>query len=163
MDAIFNVAIDDDIDAELFGGAGMLDDDYDDLPRSLHRGRAGPSSERTPLPTTPDIIAPRSRSRQTVTDRQRLSTGPDDLFVHTGSLRPPPSLASPLARAYGQKRGLDEPTHEELVIGMRKLEDILGSVKALPLKKMESELKDVRERQERIEALLLTLTRGMRS
>ncbi|KAH8822908.1 receptor-activated Ca2+-permeable cation channel [Flagelloscypha sp. PMI_526] len=46
---------------------------------------------------------------------------------------------------------------------MKRMEHVLEDVKKLPVGKLKEEVKDVQERQARIESLLMVLTRGMRS
>ncbi|KAK7032991.1 hypothetical protein R3P38DRAFT_778928 [Favolaschia claudopus] len=63
---------------------------------------------------------------------------------------PPPPAAGPSGQ--GQIEG-----------SIRRVEAIVDDLRAMPVHKLKEEMREVQERQARIEQLLLTLTRGMRS
>ena len=52
---------------------------------------------------------------------------------------------------------------EEALAGVRRLEVLVDGIKDLPVQRLKDEMKELQERQARIESLLLTLTRGMRN
>jgi len=84
-------------------------------------------------------------------------------------LRPkvPPS-PSPLARLFGAPR-LAGSRSENLVAtddvasSVKRMERVLEDIRDLPVSKLKDEMINLQERQQRIESLLLTLTRGMRN
>ena len=81
---------------------------------------------------------------------------------------------SPLARLFGNR--LSEPDHPgtgpspvdaqklgRVEEGVRRVQELLEDVRELPVSKLKDEMRELQERQTRIESLLLTLTRGMRN
>lgn len=76
---------------------------------------------------------------------------------------------SPLARLFFPRQvpvPIVQPATPDLTpieSNMRKMESILEDIKDLPVKKLKDEMKELQDRQARIESLLLTLTRGMRN
>jgi hypothetical protein len=47
--------------------------------------------------------------------------------------------------------------------GVRRVQELLEDVRELPVSKLKEEMRELQERQARIESLLLMLTRGMRN
>ncbi|KAF9442105.1 hypothetical protein P691DRAFT_811368 [Macrolepiota fuliginosa MF-IS2] len=80
-------------------------------------------------------------------------------------------MKSPLERFYSQRSRVGSAvggpmalmTSAEANASVRRIETLLGEVKELPVRALKEEMKELQERQARIENLLLTLTRGMRN
>ncbi|KAJ3573130.1 hypothetical protein NP233_g2622 [Leucocoprinus birnbaumii] len=78
---------------------------------------------------------------------------------------------SPLARYFNVRNSWAPSGLEQTVVAasnetnasVKKVEALLTEVKGLPVNKLKDEMKEIQERQNRIESLLLTLTRGMRN
>jgi hypothetical protein len=81
---------------------------------------------------------------------------------------------SPLARLFGNR--LSEPDRpgaapspvdaqklSRVEEGVRRVQELLEDVRELPVSKLKDEMRELQERQTRIESLLLMLTRGMRN
>lgn len=76
-----------------------------------------------------------------------------------------------VARLYGSRNGVMFSGAEQTVLAanaqtntsVKKVEALLTEVKSLPVNKLKDEMKEIQERQNRIESLLLMLTRGMRN
>ncbi|KAH8100884.1 hypothetical protein BXZ70DRAFT_936367 [Cristinia sonorae] len=144
----------------------------------------------TPLPTTapnlnrrpssisrpPNSPAGRShRSRSARRDPASPSGSPRPRRVHLPSNIQPSVSAeiqtigprSPLSRLYTgrtmsnvSQSAAVHATHEA---GIKKLEAAVEDIRGLPVNKLKDEMKELQERQARIENLLLMLTRGMRN
>ncbi|TDL25527.1 receptor-activated Ca2+-permeable cation channel [Rickenella mellea] len=79
--------------------------------------------------------------------------------------------ASPLSRLFTRPRVYSAPDQvpaatalaEDALAGIKKMEALLEGVRDLPVQKLKDEMKELQDRQARIETLLLTLTRGMRN
>ncbi|KAG8748125.1 hypothetical protein FRC10_008858 [Ceratobasidium sp. 414] len=80
----------------------------------------------------------------------------------TGALEAPPS--SPLAKLFGSVRQRAISAQGDALGDIKRITEAMESLKeaALPGEKLRQEIKELSERQTRIETLLLTLTRGMR-
>ena len=77
----------------------------------------------------------------------------------------PSGPLSPLAKFFGYGREgkeADPASVANVQASMKRMEAALDDVKDLPVQKLRDEMKEVQERQARIENLLMTLTRGMR-
>ncbi|KAA1467684.1 hypothetical protein DENSPDRAFT_813509 [Dentipellis sp. KUC8613] len=81
-----------------------------------------------------------------------------------------PSLGprSPLARLFTAPRrepdsAASEERMERVEEGVRRMEELLEDVRGLPVAKLKDEMRELQERQARIEGLLMMLTRGMRN
>ncbi|KAF8529803.1 hypothetical protein JB92DRAFT_2859750 [Gautieria morchelliformis] len=121
--------------------------------RTQGSGHSSPRpSERLP-PTSPGL-RPRSHSR------------------HPAELSSSDLLASPLARIY-TRRPLSVPdviegvptvgeSVEDILGSIRKVEVMMEGISELPVARLRTEMKELQDRQARIENLLMTLTRGMR-
>jgi len=80
--------------------------------------------------------------------------------------------ASPLARLYARRPLSVTDAHEvgvvqgenmqDIVSSIRRVERTMEAIKDLPVERLRTELKELQDRQARIENLLLTLTRGIR-
>jgi len=120
----------------------------DEDPENYLRGRRVKSSI-SHHPVTPTTGRSRSQRPEEARQAGLLPLGPD----------------SPLARSFAHRRLLSvdrdaprSPRSEDVVAGLKRIETILTERSTL-----EKELKEVSERQTRIEALLLSLTREMRA
>jgi len=167
LDAVLNINTDND-EFDLFGDLSEdeeeedlysnhradhpihVNDDPTPMPTIIARGRFLSSASLVPPPITPPNGRSRSRNR-------------------------PASLkglnASPLARAYSQQRPLRSPAlvspsfqrmqsdGQDVLAGLKRVEEMLRNGDG----GRSDEMKEMKQRQERIEALLLTLTRGMRA
>ncbi|KAJ2925805.1 hypothetical protein H1R20_g11284, partial [Candolleomyces eurysporus] len=98
----------------------------------------------------------RVQSMLSPTDTTVLSP---EVYTSTSSSR------SPLARLFNNKY----PTEQQVAASgvaesnIRRIETLLEDVKDLPVQKLKDEMKELQDRQARIENLLLMLTRGMRN
>ncbi|KAJ7716736.1 receptor-activated Ca2+-permeable cation channel [Mycena maculata] len=66
---------------------------------------------------------------------------------------------SPLARFFAQV----EPPSTPVEASVRRMETMLDDLRDMPVHRLKDEMRELQERQARIEQLLLTLTRGMRT
>ena len=183
-DAIFDIELSDEQEQALY--EDFSDGEDEDAPalRSLAsrenvRRRPGtrtPSRRRMQSashPSTPDRLPsplpPRSPLR-----RPKESLQSDN--GQAGGLMPGLPVIktrSPLARLFAGPRLVTSvsestvsptsPMTEETLAGVRKLENVLEGIRDLPVHRLKDEMKELQERQARIENLLLTLTRGMRN
>ncbi|EPT01375.1 hypothetical protein FOMPIDRAFT_133127 [Fomitopsis schrenkii] len=166
-EAIFDVEVSQE--ADLFA-------DSDDEQQRTHI--IAPASEtsrhrrRTSLPRSPPLG--RSRSRRegpspSVSPRPRKITLPAMVGSSSGELQTA-GQRSPLSKLYST-RGNGSAAQMERVssaaagmdAGVRKLEAMIEDVRSLPVNKLKDEMKELQDRQARIENLLLMLTRGMRN
>ncbi|KAH8980895.1 hypothetical protein EDB92DRAFT_1899322 [Lactarius akahatsu] len=83
-------------------------------------------------------------------------------------------LLTPLARLFSNRLSESDPSgaaaspvdSQKLVRveeGVRRVQELLEDVRELPVSKLKDEMRELQERQARIESLLLMLTRGMRN
>ncbi|KAL7278976.1 hypothetical protein ACG7TL_006808 [Trametes sanguinea] len=140
-----------------------------------------PSGSRTPPDTqirrTTSLSlsprkAPRTRTRSAIspispTASPRLSPRPRNAPLPTitpSSTGEIPTLGprSPLGRLFGSKRDSAIST-ATMEAGMKRVEALMDEVRLLPVNKLKDEMKELQERQARIENLLMMLTRGMRN
>jgi len=78
---------------------------------------------------------------------------------------------SPLSRLFGNRRSeadtgpspVDVHKLDKVEEGVRRVQELLEDVRELPVSKLKEEMRELQERQTRIEGLLLMLTRGMRN
>lgn len=76
---------------------------------------------------------------------------------------------SPLTRLFGGRRsavdGGPSPVEklDKVEEGVRRVQELLEDVRELPVARLKEEMRELQERQTRIEGLLLMLTRGMRN
>ncbi|KIY44041.1 hypothetical protein FISHEDRAFT_77952 [Fistulina hepatica ATCC 64428] len=92
---------------------------------------------------------------------QRGSPRPRPLSLVEVSAEVPSSEMSPLARLFGVKTPEAPPAVAESSI--RKVKEMLEEVRDLPFHKLREELKELQDRQARIESLLMVLTKDMRN
>ncbi|KAL5526362.1 hypothetical protein ACEPAF_8085 [Sanghuangporus sanghuang] len=177
-DAIFDIELSDEQEYTLF--EDLTDDEDEEGPalRSLasredvrrrSRNQSLQRPQSTSHPSTPGGLPspgmPRSPRR-----RHKESLTTDDGQPPTVPMLKTPS---PLARLFAGPRivtsvserngGLASPMTDETLAGVRRLETVLEGIRDLPVHRLKDEIKELQERQTRIENLLLTLTRGMRN
>jgi len=58
---------------------------------------------------------------------------------------------------------VDEQKLDKVEEGVRRVQELLEDVRKMPVSKLKDEMRELQERQTRIEGLLLVLTRGMRN
>ncbi|KAH8112747.1 receptor-activated Ca2+-permeable cation channel [Phellopilus nigrolimitatus] len=175
-DAIFDVELSNEQEHELYEEF----DDEDDRPalrslasresmpyrraRTLSRKRAiSTSVPESPERGLPSPGGPRSPRRR---PKMSLQSNPEQ----AGGLGLP-KAPSPLTRLFSGPRLVTSFSDntvapgmtEDAIAGVRKLENVLEGIRDLPVQKLKDEMKELQERQARIENLLLTLTRGMRN
>ncbi|TFK40031.1 receptor-activated Ca2+-permeable cation channel [Crucibulum laeve] len=163
-DAIFDVDIGEEDD--------IFDDDEfgDEIPalRSFHsRENVNARSDGSPAPRI--RRRPASLSRAATVTSERTSPRPRLLSsltpidpVHSGEMLS--SARSPLARLFNPRfPSTNEPPHTAIAENVKKIEALLEDVKELPVQRLKEEMKELQDRQARIENLLLMLTRGMRN
>ncbi|KAG5720980.1 hypothetical protein E4T56_gene6586, partial [Termitomyces sp. T112] len=89
-------------------------------------------------------------------------------FLSTGEIGTSTSVnenMSPLARLFKSRM----PSADAQIAAaradatMKRIESMMEDIQSLPVQKLKEEMKDLQERQARIENLLLVLTRGMRN
>lgn len=157
-------------------------DSLQPLPRSLTRPSRPPSAQpgpetprhrrRTSLPRSPPLarsrshregvspsVSPRSRNINLTavpasSSGEMQTAGPRSPLSRLYSTRASGS-ANQLERVSSAAAGMDA--------GVRKLEVMIEDVRSLPVNKLKDEMKELQDRQARIENLLLVLTRGMRN
>ncbi|KAJ8586944.1 hypothetical protein M405DRAFT_822499 [Rhizopogon salebrosus TDB-379] len=167
-EAIFEVE-----DSRDFGLFNDSEEDEPNLqwPHSSRNGDTG-SPSRSPLsyhkslislPKRPQSQPPRSRKVSTLTPLSEQSGTANILHLDT---------STPLSRLYSQRSNpLSSPLgpHPEdrnvdrLDSSMKRIEALLEECRDLPIRKLKDEMKELQDRQARIENILLTLTRGMRN
>ncbi|KAH9998811.1 hypothetical protein BJV74DRAFT_187360 [Russula compacta] len=92
---------------------------------------------------------------------------PAHMYLTTEGLGP----RSPLSRLFGTRRSEVETGASPVEIqkldkveeGVRRVQELLEDVRELPVSRLKEEMRELQERQTRIEGLLLMLTRGMRN
>ena len=70
---------------------------------------------------------------------------------------------SPLARLFSSRRDGEEDNSDKLEDSIRRVSALVEEAKTLPINSLKAEMKELQQRQARIESLLMTLTRGMRN
>lgn len=99
---------------------------------------------------------------------RKLSLRPS-LAEHLRTTAAEPQGRSPLARLFGSRRpevdGGPSPVEklDKVEEGVRRVQELLEDVRELPVARLKDEMRELQERQTRIEGLLLMLTRGMRN
>ncbi|KAI0034203.1 receptor-activated Ca2+-permeable cation channel [Vararia minispora EC-137] len=73
---------------------------------------------------------------------------------------PSPGQRSPLAKLFVGRH--DTETVDKIDDSIRRMQEVLDETKKLPVNSLKAEIKELQERQARIESLLLALTRSMR-
>ncbi|KAL1940266.1 hypothetical protein VTO73DRAFT_9218 [Trametes versicolor] len=114
----------------------------------------------------------RTRTRSAVspvspTSSPRLSPRPRNaplptIIPSTSSEIPTLGPRSPLGKLFGPRRD-GAFAAASMEAGMKRVETLVEEVKMLPVNRLKDEMKELQDRQARIENLLLMLTRGMRN
>ncbi|KAI4519528.1 hypothetical protein K525DRAFT_258399 [Schizophyllum commune Loenen D] len=160
VEAIFDV--DEEHDDDLFQSSNEEDEE-----RQGRRYYGSREHSRTPtrgLASPPDVIRRLRAERQTSRPRLRTRTLSSASEV-VATAEVPSGPLSPLAKFFGYGReGKEGDTGSvaNVQASMKRMEAALDDVKDLPVQQLRDEMKEVQERQARIENLLMTLTRGMR-
>ncbi|KZT07728.1 uncharacterized protein LAESUDRAFT_103790 [Laetiporus sulphureus 93-53] len=126
----------------------------------------------TSLPRSPPLGRSRSMREgvsQTISPRPRKATLSPIVSYSSGEV-PTVGPRSPLSRLYSGRGSASAVQLEKVSsasasidAGVKKMETLLEEVRNLPVKQLKEEMKELQNRQARIENLLLTLTRGMRN
>lgn len=165
LEAVFEVGAQSDESPFLQRGFDLDEARSPSVDSANRRGRMTPDGRPAQTSGTPARlrIGPRSRSGQRM---NRQSDPPPQLFVDQGL----DGNQSPLAQLFG--KGLqshsrvpsirEELAGEETANALKRMEGMLEDIKDRHGDKVREELKDLQERQARIESLLLTLTRSAR-
>ncbi|KAL1697151.1 hypothetical protein GGG16DRAFT_84808 [Schizophyllum commune] len=160
VEAIFDV--DEEHDDDLFQSSNEEDEE-----RQGRRYYGSREHSRTPtrgLASPPDVIRRLRAERPTSRPRLRTRTLSSASEV-VATAEVPSGPLSPLAKFFGYGREgkeADPASVANVQASMKRMEAALDDVKDLPVQKLRDEMKEVQERQARIENLLMTLTRGMR-
>ncbi|KAL1708013.1 hypothetical protein EV121DRAFT_255204 [Schizophyllum commune] len=160
VEAIFDV--DEEHDDDLFQSSNEEDEE-----RQGRRYYGSREHSRTPtrgLASPPDVIRRLRAERQTSRPRLRTRTLSSASEV-VATAEVPSGPLSPLAKFFGYGREgkeADPASVANVQASMKRMEAALDDVKDLPVQKLRDEMKEMQERQARIENLLMTLTRGMR-
>ncbi|KAI0067204.1 hypothetical protein BV25DRAFT_1911871 [Artomyces pyxidatus] len=141
---------------------------------SREDGTRTPPSSGVPVVHTPDRPGAGRGGRSSSFPRSPVHGSPRPRKI---SLRPPSLAAaaevptqttrSPLSRLFGSRLG--EPSNatadkiDRVEEGIKRVQELLEDVRTLPVTKLKDEMRELQERQARIEGLLLMLTRGMRN
>ncbi|KIL67511.1 hypothetical protein M378DRAFT_159329 [Amanita muscaria Koide BX008] len=151
-EAIFDVDIPED--ADLFD---EVNDEQNSRIWSGHESLLTTPTKARKLSHSPDHTDPSDASERSQQPRLRVHSAmsPADL----------PELAkgkaqSPLARLFTARTPTDTRLPETT---LKKIESLIDEVRDLPIQRLKDEMKELQERQSRIENLLLVLTRGMRN
>ncbi|KAI0312291.1 hypothetical protein OF83DRAFT_1166026 [Amylostereum chailletii] len=134
--------------------------------RSASHARLGGEGAGLSAPTSP-------RSRKAASLRPGSArNGGQQPVLHVGGAGEIPSGAhaprSPLSRLFsgrleaGNGSGGGGGESARLEAGIRRVQEVLEDVRDLPVNRLKEEMKELQERQARIEGLLMVLTRGMR-
>ncbi|KAJ8692702.1 hypothetical protein PTI98_009991 [Pleurotus ostreatus] len=165
-DAIFDLDIPQQEFNDLFDG----EDDEDELPAlrstasrdNVRPPRSGPTTPRkrpTSLPRSPL----RDRSSPHASPRPRVASTLAPINLEAAHLADAPTERSPLARLFAPKIHTDSSTAVHIEATLKKMESVVEDMRGLPVQKLKDEMKELQDRQARIENLLLMLTRGMRN
>ncbi|KAI0822545.1 hypothetical protein BC628DRAFT_1327164 [Trametes gibbosa] len=120
--------------------------------KSVSRTRTRTRSAVSPVsPTSSPRLSPRPRNTP-------LPTITPSSTSEIQTLGP----RSPLGKLFGQKRDAAHAT-ASMDAGIKRVEALVDEVRLLPVHKLKDEMKELQDRQARIENLLLMLTRGMRN
>lgn len=158
-DAIFEVEVAEDFD--------IFDESDDDAPAlrsfdSRENIRASGTSPGPELRKRPSSLSvSRAGPSPKASPRQRVisTLSPNDVFTSPDVITT--SFRSPLARLFNQRSPVDGPAVGEA--SLKRIETLLDDVRSLPVQRLKEEMKELQDRQARIENLLLMLTRGMRN
>lgn len=155
---------------------------------SRESGRNGTHTPpRTNLPSESHIPESPARSGRRASSFPRTQPGQSSRSPRNPKLSLRPSLAeplrmgaseaqsagprSPLSRLFGNRLSeadsgpspVDAHKLDKVEEGVRRVQELLEDVRELPVSKLKEEMRELQERQTRIEGLLMMLTRGMRN
>jgi hypothetical protein len=121
--------------------------------------RSGPRASS--FPRTQPSRSPRNR-------KLSLRPSPAEPFRVGASEAQSAGPRSPLSRLFGKRlseadSSVDAHKLDKVEEGVRRVQELLEDVRELPVSKLKEEMRELQERQARIEGLLLMLTRGMRN
>jgi len=170
-----------DIDLEQHETQLFSDESDEDLPPPELRPLPSRDSlrDRRPLSPSSGGRGPSSPLRETHNRRRSGSGSPRPRrtalppIIQTSSSAEVPSLSkqSPLAKLFSpnsvRQRAVSQidrtPAMQQTDAALKRLEGLLEDARNLPVIRLKDEMKELQERQARIETLLMTLTRGMRN
>ncbi|PFH52912.1 hypothetical protein AMATHDRAFT_138783 [Amanita thiersii Skay4041] len=159
-DAIFDVDLNGE--SELFN-----DSDEEQAPGLLSRSsREDSRSRRSPTPKvrrqspSPGRASASGIRQRMTSPRLRVSSALSPVEIPFSAEYPNSNAASPLTRLFTNRTPLETQVPEA---NLKKIENLLDEVRDLPVQRLKDEMKELQERQARIENLLLVLTRGMRN
>ncbi|KAL4263192.1 Transient receptor potential calcium channel [Pleurotus pulmonarius] len=165
-EAIFDLDIPQQEFDDLFDG----EDDEDELPAlrsmasrdNVRPPRSGPTTPRK-RPTSLPRSSLRDRSSPLGSPRPRVVSALAPINLEATHLADAPTERSPLARLFAPKIHTDGSTAAHVEATLKKMETVVEDMRGLPVQKLKDEMKELQDRQARIENLLLMLTRGMRN
>ncbi|KAG6868676.1 hypothetical protein C0993_012179 [Termitomyces sp. T159_Od127] len=162
-DAIFDVEVNSDIDP--FEGV----EDETPMLRSFYSrdtlnvaAQSSPSTRRRPLPSGASSASihdsPKPKHNPSLPTEPLLSMEGIGNFASVSE-----NNRSPLARLFSSRMAAADAQIATVRADgtMKRIERMLEDVQSLPVQKLKEEMKDLQERQARIENLLLVLTKGM--
>jgi len=169
LEAIFSVDISGEpafFDEETTDEVPMLRsyNSHEHIGRNTPAG-GGASGSGTPVPRSPILLSPSSTTRRSRSRSAQPHIG-DAVGADIFSQPSNGSLTSPLAKLFSRRPASEAFTSSHEVTtaaAVKKLERLVDGLKEIPYQQLKDEMKELQERQSRIENLLLTLTRGMRS
>ncbi|EJD49556.1 receptor-activated Ca2+-permeable cation channel [Auricularia subglabra TFB-10046 SS5] len=129
-------------------------------------GNATPTRSRQSEPTTPmqaHMTIPSTRSDSDSRGRSASRTRDVNLTVDLVSRPSDANNSSPLARLFARRPVSEAFATHQVDNVTRRIEQVADSLKDLHVHRLKDEMKELQERQARIENLLMTLTRGMRA
>ncbi|KAJ3778195.1 receptor-activated Ca2+-permeable cation channel [Lentinula raphanica] len=156
-------------DVEAENDSGLFNDsDDEDVPalRSFQVNDSIPGSPtRTPGRKRLTSLAPSTSALRDPSPLPSPRLRPvSNLELSSSGEVPSPQSKSPLARLFVRTPS-DNPnsaTAGSMEASLKRFEGLVEEMKSVPLQRMREEVKELQDRQARIENLLLTLTRGMR-
>ncbi|TEB34488.1 receptor-activated Ca2+-permeable cation channel [Coprinellus micaceus] len=123
---------------------------------------------RSPIPGSPASVklslneaSPRQRVQSMLSPMDAVSMLSPDVVSSTSSGRSP--LARLFTGRFTNSRHVSGSGVAQVEAGIRRIEALLEDVSELPVQTLKEEMKELQDRQARIENLLLMLTRGMRN
>lgn len=128
-------------------------------PPSLNGSRVGSSPQASPRQQFISTLSPDDIPQASPRRRVISTLSPNDVFASPDAITT--SFRSPLARLFSQRSPVDGPPVGEA--SLKRIETLLDDVRSLPVQRLKEEMKELQDRQARIENLLLMLTRGMRN
>ncbi|KAJ7574426.1 receptor-activated Ca2+-permeable cation channel [Mycena floridula] len=155
FDAIFDVELEHEDD---LGGLEPVDESFQPL-RSFHSRdnmrRAASPTPRLRTTNASPLGSPRKRVQSSTTNLQIEPASAAEIM--------PSTSRSPLAKLFTKSNNGTELPNSSMEASVRKIENLMDDIKDLPVHRLNAEMKELQDRQARIETLLLTLTRGMRN